>query len=320
MMIINCFEDFRRLLVQDLEFFRYPVDDLIQRYGSEYMEDSVPILRWLEVFAERNGSTFKEVLSQYGAYVRRAAQEYRDFQKTGDYQSTLSEGVNRQIEDPVLQLDYLYILTLSTPLNRSRYEVFRHFRATAKGYLLPGSRMLEIGAGNCLDALFASQYAHVDAYELNPFSTHWQQILNLKDRVSLNVKWYDFDAAQPYDFVAMVELLEHLSDPRQYLEGAHRVLKTGGCAYFTFAIRMPQFDHLFQFNSIEECQDMVCGSGFRIADEFCTISTYLSFEEHERWQLASDSRYAVIYCCLAQKIDSGQITDLLDDFTQPCVL
>lgn len=318
-MIINCFEDFRRLLIQDLEFFRYPVDDLTKRYNHDYVQDAVPILQRLEVFAERNGSTFKQVLSQYGVYVRRVAREYQEFQKTGNYQSALGENANPQMDDPALQLEYLYILTLSTPLNRSRYEVFRHFRATAKGYLSPGSRMLEIGSGNCLDALFASQYAHVDAYELNPFSAHWQQILNLKERVSLNVKWYDFEATQPYDFVAMVELLEHLLHPQQYLEGAHRVLKDGGYAYFTFAIRMPQFDHLFQFNSIEECQNMVCGSGFRIAEEFCTISTYLPFEEHERWQLANDPRYAVIYCCVAQKIDSGQTTDLLDDFNQPCV-
>jgi len=319
-MIINCFEDFRRLLVQDLEFFRYPVDDLVQRYGSEYMEDSVPILRWLEEFAQRNGSTFIEVLSQYGAYVRRAALEYREFQKSGDYQCALGENTDSLRDDPALQLQYLYILTLSTALNRSRYDVFRHFRTTVREYLSPGGRMLEIGCGNCLDALYVSQYAQVDAYELNPYSVCWQKMLDLRDRVSLHTEWYDFVSAHPYDFVAMIELLEHLREPLQYLAGAHRVLKDGGYGYFTFAIRMPQFDHLFQFNSVEECKDMICTSGFRIVDEFCTISTYLSFEEHERWQLAGDPRYAVIYCCLAQKSSSEQTSDLLDAFNEPCAL
>jgi 2-polyprenyl-3-methyl-5-hydroxy-6-metoxy-1,4-benzoquinol methylase len=314
---IACFNDFQKLLVDDLEFFQYPMNDLVSRYGKEYMEDAVSILNSLEIFAACHGDSLEKVLAGYADYVRKSAVEYQDFQRNGRYRHTGQEELEQILSDPAYQLNYLYTLTLSTPLNRSRYELFKNYRAVAVPHLAQGGRVLEIGCGNCLDATFAGHYAQVDAYELNPYSACWQGILDLEDRVTLHLEWYAFDSEQTYDFVTMIEILEHLSEPEQYLQGAYRVLKNGGHAYLTFAVRMPQIDHLFQFDSVDECRELVCRNGFRMVNEFCTISTYRSFKESERWELANNPRYAVIYCCLAQKSAFQPAADLVSAFNEP---
>lgn len=314
---IKCFDDFLELLTGDLEFFQYPVRDLRKLYGDSYVADATFVLQNLETFTSLIGSTLEQALHAYGVYVRQAVLDYQNFQKTRRYGS-LTNGVythpGSQVE---YQQRYLCTLALSTPLNRSRYELFRHYRYVAHKYLNPGAAVLEVGCGNCLDCVAVSDKARLDAYELNSFAPCWQNILGLQNKINLHIELCRFDLEQHYDFVAMIELLEHLRNPAAYLEGAHRVLKQEGRAYFTFAIRMPQEDHLFQFNSVEECRDLVLMSGFRLLEEFCTISTYKPFDESERWLLAADPRYAVIYCCVAQKSPEIEINSLIDAFNNP---
>lgn len=314
---IKCFDDFSKLLTGDLEFFHYPVLDLRNLYGDAYVADTTFVLQNLETFSWLIGSTFEQALQSYGAYVRHAALDYLTFQKTGRYGSLTNAETDIGSEDEYQQR-YLCTLALSTPLNRGRYELFKHYRRLMQNYLAPGAAVLEIGCGNCLDSIVASCKGRVDAYELNPFSLYWQEILGLREKINLHIEPCSFDLEESYDFVIMIELLEHLRNPSAYLDGAYRVLKNAGFAYFTFAIRMPQADHLFQFNSVDECRDLLQTSGFRLVEEFCTISTYRPFDESERWLLAADPRYAVIYCCLTQKASGIEVDSLIDAFNSPC--
>jgi SAM-dependent methyltransferase len=132
--------------------------------------------------------------------------------------------------------------------------------------------------------------------------------------VDLKIEYYTFDDRARYDFVSMIELLEHVSDPAAYLRGAHRVLADDGCAYLTFAVRMPQLDHLYQFDSVEECRQLAEAAGFRVVEDYCTINTHQPFAEAERWGLAADPKYAVTYCCLVRKQTGREAAALIEDF------
>lgn len=311
---IRTFDDFRSLLTGELEMYRFPVADLERRFGDAYRRDTVFILQRLEEFAAGRGDSLPGVLEMYAGFSRRAAEEYRAYRRTGRYAHRSEEEIRPVLEDPQFKLDYLYVLTLSTPLNRSRYELFRHYRETVQRLVRPGSAILEIGAGNCLDALFASDYGAVHVYEINDLAAAWRDLLGLQGRIDLRLEPYRFADAGRYDFVAMIELLEHVADPAAYLAGARRVLREDGLGYFTFALRMPQVDHLSEFVTVEECKRLVYAAGFAIREEFCTVSSYLPFEEEERWRLADDPEVSAIYCCVAGPRPADAARRLADSF------
>jgi Methyltransferase domain len=309
-------EQFLKQLDGELELFRYAIRDLLERYGDRYHADATFILTNLARFAAPHNQTLADILRLYADYLKQLLAEYHSFAQTGRYPH-LTEGELAQLfGDARFQINYLYILTLSTPLNRSRYEVFLHYRRMLAKYLKAAHSLLEIGGGNCLDALSLSAYGKVEVYERNPWSLSWLELLGLQDKIALQIADYEFADDRKYDFVAMIELLEHVSAPVAYLRGLHRVLKDGHYAYCTFAIRMPQFDHLYQFNSIADCQKLLADSGLQVVEDYCTINTHQPFAEAARWQLAADRRYAITYCCLVQKQSPHARQQLINLFNE----
>ena len=311
---VEIFEDFRRLLTDRLELFAYPVDELLSRYGEAYKNDAVFILQKLEDFAGRHNDTLYDTLVLYADHIKQSSDEYKLFAETGKYQYSFEHEIQHIVENDSFRLHYMYLLALSTLLNRGRYELFLHYRQMVKKYLQPNHSILEIGAGNCLDSMFASDYGQVDAYETNDLSLEWQEILDLKDKIQLRIENYWFDGDKKYDFITMIELLEHVSDPASYLNGAHNVLKPGGRAYLTFAVRMPQVDHLYQIDTIEQCKSLVSDCKFKILEDYCTIANHMPFDEDRRWLLADDPKFAVTYCCVVEKAAETEVDWMIQDF------
>lgn len=307
-------DEFCSLLTGDLELFRYAIEELKEHYGETYSNDATFILSNLENFAAYHDHSLSQVLRVYADFTAQVMEDYKTFARTGRYQYQSEDEIQNIVSNQFFQLDYLYILTLSTLLNRSRYEVFRHFRNAVKKWVKSGSLCLEIGGGNCLDSAFLSGYGQTDVYERNEKSLLWRDILVIGGKINLRIEDYKFDDLDKYDFVSMVELLEHVSTPAEYLLGAHEVLKADGAAYFTFAIRMPQIDHLFQFDSIEECQSMLHGAGFAIVEDYCTINTHRPFDEDERWAMAANPKFAATYCAFVRKRGGPDVRKLIDEF------
>jgi hypothetical protein len=307
-------DDLVQLLDDDLELFGYGVRDLTERYGEAYTRDATFILNRLEQFAACHDDTLLGILRLYSDFTRKVVEDYQLFARTGRYENSSESDIEHLVSDPTFQLHYLYFLTLSSALLRSRYEVFRHYRSMVRKHLSGDNLCLEIGGGNCIDALFMSDFGRVTVFERNELSQLWQKILGLEDQVNVNIASYDFGDHAKYDFVTMIELLEHVSDPAQYLKGTHQILKDEGSAYLTFALRMPQVDHLFLFESIEQCQTLLSENGFSIVEEFCTINTHQPFAEEARWTLANNPKSAVTYCCYVKKHAAREIQRLIDSF------
>ena len=291
---VTHFSDLLALCGPGMELFQYSASHLRELYGETYEADAIFILQRLEEFARLYGDTPAAALSIYRRWIEQAKAE-----------RLRGEASRELTASPDFSRHYLYALTLSTALNRSRYELLRHYRQAVEAHLPAAASILEIGAGNCLNSAIASRHGRVSAYEMNDLSLVWHGLLDLAGRVDLRIEEYGFAESRRFDFVAMIELLEHVADPAAYLQGAGRVLGDDGLAYLTFAVRMPQFDHLTDFRSIEECRDLLADNGFAVREERCLVDTYLPFDEADRWRLAADPRHAVVYCCLAHK-DRGR--------------
>jgi len=295
------FDRFMRLLDGELEPLRFQARDLLRRYGEAYAQDAVFILEKLDRFARLDGEDLETALRCYARYLEQVVVERRRYHdRTGRYGKSEPE-LEALWNDPPRQRLYLYTLTLSTVFNRSRYELLRDFREVLEEFPPRRGAILEIGAGNCLNASLASAYGTVAAFEKNGLSEAWRRLLDPCGKIDLRIDHYDFAEPPRYDMVVMIEILEHVKDPSSWLRGAHNVLKQSGLAYVTFAIRMPQEDHLFEFTTVGECREMISRSAFHLWHEQCLIDTYYPFEEEERWPLADDEAQAVVYCCLVGK-------------------
>jgi SAM-dependent methyltransferase len=309
---VASFTDVLRLLTGELELFQYSASDLRERYGEAYEADAVFIFQKTEDFAACCGDDLRAALVSYREWIECALKE----RWAGSALSVDSEEVQELLRDARFQRTYLYALTLSTALNRSRYELLRDFREAIREHLCTGASILEIGVGNCLDLELASRYGRVLAYEKNDLSLIWLRLLGISGQVDLRIEEYRFEHRNAFDLVIMVELLEHLSDPAAYLQGAYKVLKNDGLAYLTFAVRMPQIDHLTAFDSIQQCRDLVSDNGFTLRRERCLVDTYRLFSEEDRWRLGDDPSRSVVYCCLVQKGSQDDRAEIVHSFNQ----
>jgi SAM-dependent methyltransferase len=309
---IASLDDCLALLTGDLEPFRFPVRDLAAGFGAEYEADALFVLGHLERFAAQCGDSLAASLAVYRRHLDALLAE-RQAARPAGADAAAAAGVARLMAEEGSQRAYLYALAWSTLLDRSRYEVWRDYRRVIAEHVRRGP-VLEIGAGTCLAAALAAARAPVEAYERNGLSRIWWRLLGLEGRGELAIADYDFRHAGRYELVTMVELLEHVPDPRRYLEGAHRVLQDGGKAYLTFALRMPQFDHLYLFESIAECREMLDAAGFAVAAERCLVETYRPLAPAEAWRLAAESNRPATYCCLAHKPGRDPAAALLAEF------
>jgi 2-polyprenyl-3-methyl-5-hydroxy-6-metoxy-1,4-benzoquinol methylase len=295
------FDRVLRLLEGDLEPLRIQARELRRRYGQAYEQDAVFILEKLDQFARQCGDDLETVLRHYVHYLEQVVAERRRYRcRTGGYGKTERE-LEALWHDVLRQRQYLYTLTSSTVFNRSRYELLHDFRSVLAAFPPRRGTILEIGAGNCLSASLASAYGRVTAFERNELSEAWRRILDPDGEIDLRIERYRLAEPQTYDLTIMIEILEHVADPSSLLQGAYDVLEQSGLAYVTFAIRMPQEDHLYEFTTVGECREMIRRSAFHIWHEQCLIDTYYPFEEEERWLLADDEAQAVVYCCLLAK-------------------
>lgn len=306
---LETFEDVLALLVGDVEVCRPSVADLEQRFGERYRRDALHAFRVLGRFARLQGDTLESTLRDYVCHLVELARERRTFMSSGE-----ECGRREAEEDGFDPRTYLYALTLSTVLARGRYEIFRDYREVMPTHAGEGGPLLEVGAGNCQDAAFAASYGPVDAFDVNPLSRVWCHLLGLEGRVSLHTERYDFSDEAKYRFVTLIELLEHVPEPADLLHGVHRVLRPGGHAYLTFAVRMPQADHLYLFSSVEECRDLLADAGLVSVHEHCAVDTYMPYDPGEEWWLAAETNLPFTFCCLVREASVGSADQILNDF------
>jgi len=109
-------------------------------------------------------------------------------------------------------------------------------------YLKPGDRVLEIGCGNgAFMKKLRKKGIDSEGLELNKAALAKCR----NDKLSVReqtIEEYSKNEAGPYDIVCSFQVLEHISDPRSFLENSLKKLKTGGL----MIIAVPNNDSFIQ--------------------------------------------------------------------------
>jgi 2-polyprenyl-3-methyl-5-hydroxy-6-metoxy-1,4-benzoquinol methylase len=224
-------------------------------------------------FIESQGKTFEFGIDCFVALEHSVVAQREEFSRTGRYRNTSFSEVNRAVYgNPEVMQQHMHGLVFAQFLWPDQYRRFQFFADTLPDYASKIHRYLEVGGGH---ALYISEAARVlpasvelDVVDISPTSLEMARSIAGESRVRFQLMdIFDLPETEPYDFITMGEVLEHVEDPRALLGKLRRLLAPGGRAYITTPANAPMIDHIYLFRNAQEIRDMFTGCGFQIESE-----------------------------------------------------
>ena len=86
------------------------------------------------------------------------------------------------------------------------------------------------------------------------------QLIN-GDFMTVPVDGYNFD------FISMGEVLEHVNDPKKFLEQAACLLASRGTIFMSSCANCPAIDHVYHFRNADEIRSLIKSAGLSIVSE-----------------------------------------------------
>lgn len=190
---------------------------------------------FLEEYVKFYDLNVDQVLKMYNDFTVEYSNHIREFLKTGKYpyQNSLTVNLDR--------IDYDIVLILSVLISVHRHRIFCNlFNAIQK--LKDNSLVIGVGSGLELD-YFNGEPQNVTAYDIT-ISKHVFQKFN---RINIREEYFK-GAKDGYRNIFAIELLEHLSDPLDFIRMVYDSLVIDGLFHCTTATNIPQIDHLYNFD------------------------------------------------------------------------
>lgn len=249
------------------------IDLIVERFGAEYLEVAEDIL----VIMQRMGYDSFVVCKQYNFdYLLQMNQ----FLKTGDYGHTDYEQVKEDIyfNKDVMLNTYMPGLLLAYSNAVFLFEKVHLFINSFVSRLNSGASGIEVGYGEGFylwQLVKRAAHVNVKGYDISEYSLDFAaRMLDMagvpKDRCELLIG--DVTRGLPIedgslDFGLIAEVIEHLADPVVGIKELARIIKKGGFMYLTTVIDCNHMDHISNFESPSEVENMITDCGFIIADK-----------------------------------------------------
>jgi ubiquinone/menaquinone biosynthesis C-methylase UbiE len=224
-----------------------------------------------------SGRDLDFVTEAYNTIVRDTVREQMFFRRHGRYRYARYEDVAASVylNDDYMSR-YMVGLAVSTYLWPNHLAIHRFFRQNLPG--APAGQYLEIGPGHgvfFMTAARSGKFGKCLGVDLSPTSVEMTRNLlasghfgRLQD---YEIRQADFLSAPlpPGSFSAVVmgEVLEHVEEPRLFMDRIRELAAPGAFVFVTTAINAPTIDHIYLFDSPEAVRDLVRGAGFTIRDE-----------------------------------------------------
>lgn len=276
------------------------------RYGQEvrafvdsmdalYHENAEAFFARYAAFMERTGRTMDFGVTCF-LELRESMQEERlHFYRTGEYSSKSFAEVNERVyNNPRTMQFHMHGLVLAQFLWPDQYLRFGFFRDHLPGYAAGIGRYLEVGSGHGLYLIEALRIlgskTEFDAVDISPSSMELVEGMvgdgarerNLRFRL---IDIFDMPDSEPYEFITMGEVLEHVEEPLKLLQRLHALLTPGGRAYLTTPANAPTRDHIYLFHNIAEIRDLFAAAGFAIEREVFYLPPGVDQKKAERLKL-----------------------------------
>lgn len=209
--------------------------DLLQK--NDINQDVLKKLKsYIDSYINYKNLNAEEVIENYDHYVKAYINDVNNFLKNSKYPIEINP-VQREIS----RMEYDIFLIMSTVLTYHRYRIMENI--TNQG---GGESAIFIGFGSGLEIeLTKDKFKKIYAYDLiiNDFCCHMHPEVNFRQSPftdSENIK---------YGNIYLIEFLEHIKNPYEFLQICINTLNPNGQIILTTATDVPQFDHLYNFES-----------------------------------------------------------------------
>jgi SAM-dependent methyltransferase len=244
-------------------------------FGGEWEEEIS--LNISKVFGEENNPQWEEAVNGYIAFCNDALKAQIYFEKHGRYKATsYADCVELCYRNPdYMKLRYLPGQYLSHYIWPHHQKMLRHYIEK----LIPEikdkiSCFYEVGVGCGMysqKSLEKMPECHGIGFDISGYAldftyrvvkahgfTNRYEVLN-QDIIK---KPLDKKA----DLVISQEVLEHLEDPENFIDGLFKTTRSGGWGYITAAINAAHTDHIYLYRSPDDLKKQIESCGWNILD------------------------------------------------------
>lgn len=225
------------------------------------------------------------------------------FKRYGKYRCGSYEELKETIyADPEFAFKYMIGVTVSYLFWPQHYQILQFFKEDFKQLCL-GQSFLEIGAGHgwfLAEAMKSDKFKSLMGIDINKKSLATAKSFTKNIMPQAEIEFVDADVLKldnkklSFDCIAMIEALQCVSNPLEYLKKIHELLNSKGKAYIAVAINAPSLDSIYQFSSLNEFSNMIKNSGLCVRKDLV-----VSFENC--FSRNSDGR-SLLYAVIASKM------------------
>lgn len=267
-----------RRIAQD-KLLRSAVEYLVAT-EADYIPRIAPALDALARMYEAQGSDMDAALEAVLEYTHLYMRHQVSFLSKGEYSNTDFDQVYRDVYDNEelmlgTYLPGLYLTQLYWPVHYKVLAAYQGEFLDAASRERPPRRVLELGVGHGMTLLAAKRrfpQAGGLAVDVSRHSLSFAERLLRTAGVDMaglefrqaDVVTAEFDARDASELGTMGEILEHVQAPQRALANFRTLLAPGAHAFITTVIDSNAIDHIYQFASQAEIDQMIREAGFEL--------------------------------------------------------
>jgi len=243
-------------------------------------------------FLRSHGRSFDYGIDCYLKLRESMLDQRMEFLRTGAYANTSFREVEERVySNPEVMRHHMYGLVLAQFFWPDQYQRFRFFRENLGAYASGLRRYLEIGGGH---ALYASEAMRIlgpsvayDLVDISPTSIELSRGMCPAGPIRYRLMdIFDLDEGEPYDFVTIGEVIEHVEDPLAMLRKVRRLLRPGGHAFVSTPANAPTLDHIYLFHNTGEIRAMIAKADLQIQQETSRYAENMPAAKAEKLKVA----------------------------------
>ncbi len=236
--------------------------------------------RAIGLLAQSRGVRAEEVVPLLGSVVEYTVHYIKEqirFQRSGRYRQSDFSEVQREVYDNRALMEEMYLpgLYLTQVFWPIHYRLGKEFRRLLLPRLKVGGVYLEAGVGpghNLLEVLQTWPVSAV-AVDISLHSLQFAERILLAAGVEPGrVSFRRLDLAAEFNLrpqassASLGEVLEHVENPARVLENLSDSLLPGSPVFITTVIDSSAIDHITQFTSVREIDELIEKGGFRVVE------------------------------------------------------
>ena len=269
--------EFSHKLADKYHFFRSAVSRAYELFGESWETDFTRCLT--SVFGDTKGSGWDEAITGYALFSLDDLRSQKFYEIHGHYQASKYEEIRSTYWDnPDFMLsNYMPGMFLSYFLWPHHYRLILHYRGTVAKYLErhnpPVEAFCEVGVGTGIyscETLRLLPNVMGIGYDISEHSLSFcrrtMEAFGLMHRFTVEKRDIQRDIPDQVDYVICQEVLEHLEDPADFCRALFHIVRPGGKAFITAAIRAAHSDHIFLYNKPGEAEKQIRDAGFRVLE------------------------------------------------------